>query len=158
MLQDQAPARMELGPWAGDNTPAWLQTLILPTTPCISLFHRVLTPVLLLFVPGNQALHFAREAEPEEGKSRSCLAIMLPSLLRDAALKPSTTKPQVALPGDGCPSLTCRREGQELRHSTRTSRQNQKEGSVFHSRFSATTCGLGTQQCCSKEAYDYLLF
>lgn len=80
------------------------------------------------------------------------------SLLRDAALKPSTTKPQVALPGDGCPSLTCRREGQELRHSTRTGRQNQKEGSVFHSRFSATTCGLGTQQCCSKEAYDYLLF
>lgn len=78
MLQGQAPARMELGPWAGGNTPAWLQTLILPTTPCISLFHRILTPVLLLFVPGNQALHSAREAEPEEGKSRSCLAIMLP--------------------------------------------------------------------------------
>lgn len=74
------------------------------------------------------------------------------SLLRDAALKPRTTKPQVALPDDRCPSLMCRREGQELRHSTRTSQQNQKERSVFHSGFSATACGLATQECPSKEA------
>lgn len=73
------------------------------------------------------------------------------SLLRDAAMKPRT-QPQVALPGDGCPSSTCRREGQELRHSTRTGCQNQKETSVFCSRFSATACGLGTRWCCSKEA------
>lgn len=31
---------MERGLWAGGNTPAWLQTLVLPTTPWTSLFHR----------------------------------------------------------------------------------------------------------------------
>lgn len=134
---------MELGLWAGVTHLPGSRHLFCPNT--LKLFYPECdscAPALYSRKPGAVLCQGSR--------AWSCLALMLPSLLRDAALKPRTTKSQVALPGDGCPSLMCGRKGQELRHSMRTSQQNQKEGSVFCSRFIA--CGLGTQLCCSREA------
>lgn len=68
--------------------------------------------MLLLLVPGNQGSRVrGREEQVLPGPNAA-------SLLRDA------TEPEVALHGDGCPSLMGRRERQELR-SSKTRRKDE---------------------------------
>ena len=154
-----------------DSAPARLRTLVLfcpqhllplslpfdsEARDAYKVWGLLLSSLPLFFVPWNQRLHSAREAEWEEGKRRSCLAPVRclacqghwhqsPKLHSQKWQQHVTWEPQVQERGK-------RMEAQHKDLRKRTSKQKEREESAFGNSFSATVCGLGTQYCCSTES------